>query len=131
MCAACAVECPICSLGWEGVDDDCRVLIDNCEGVTCASDETCIDGYDSYHCQGPTTSMQINCSLTSPYDACIYISLTFVLLLHRNRCNTTDVITFSVYQVLNTGFMISPSKCPICDSRLYDPASPRPAVSMF
>ena len=34
-----------------------------------------------------------------------YVYLTFVRLLHRNRCNTRDVITFSVYHVLNTGFM--------------------------
>ena len=34
-----------------------------------------------------------------------FIYLTFVLFLHRNRWNTRDVITFSVYHVLNQGFM--------------------------
>ena len=42
---------------------------------------------------------------TQTPDLVNIIYLTFVLLLHWNRWNTRDVITFSVYHVLNTGFM--------------------------
>ena len=45
------------TLGWEGVDDDCMVLIDNCADVACPNGGECIDGYDSYHCEDPPTSM--------------------------------------------------------------------------